>query len=391
MKNISKFSYCYGCGVCASACPKHTIAMRTDDNGFYVPKVNETNCIECGICLDVCAFNHESLAPKNATEIKSCAAWSEDPEVRKDCSSGGVGFEIARKLLKKGYSAILCRYNPETRRAEHYIAETEEELKDSIGSKYIPSDSYKGFSQLKKGKKYFIAGTPCQIDSIRRWMHRMKIEENVVLLDFFCHGVPSLLLWDKYVEEVKEKIGPFGNIRWRDKETGWHDSWVMRVPESYASWFSKGDLFYRMFLGDRCLGKQCYHDCKYKYNQSSADIRIGDLWGRRYRNDDKGVNGVVTFTRRGEEVLKDMDDILHIEPSTLPIVGEAQMKTMARKPSSYGYVMKSLRKGVPLAEICRKADRMEIVDRLASKTRYYFRRFPSKVLEMTGFKSKPEV
>lgn len=390
MKNIAGFQYCYGCGVCASACPKKTISMRTDSNGFYIPEVDPEGCVECGICLDVCSFNHKSPLQEKNFEIKSFASWSKDPKTRLRCSSGGVGFEIGRSLLEQGYSAIVCRYNPDTRRAEHYIARTEEELLDSIGSKYIPSDSYNGFSRIKKGRKYFIAGTPCQIDSIRRWIRRMKMEDDVVLLDFFCHGVPSLLLWDKYISEVEHKIGKLGPFLWRDKETGWHDSWVMKIPGRYASWFSKGDLFYRMFLADRCLGKQCYHDCKFKYDRSAADIRIGDLWGRKYKHDEKGVNGVVCNTPKGVEIMEKLTDKLYIDISSLAIVGEAQMKKCAHKPISYKFVMRSLKEATSLETIYRKAYRMEIVDRIIKRTRYYASRFPSKICEIIGLKQRLE-
>lgn len=391
MKNISNYDYCYGCGVCASACPKKTITMKISEDGFYVPKVEESNCTECGICLDVCAFNHEKTVQDEDFTIKCSAVWSKDSVIRQTCTSGGVGFEIGRYLISKGYKAIVCRYNPETKRAEHYVAETEEQLKASIGSKYIQSDSFRSFSHIKKGEKYFITGSPCQIDSIRRWVRKRKMEDDVLLLDFFCHGVPSMLMWDRYTQEVEERIGKFGDIVWRDKETGWHDSWVMKVSERYASWFSKGDLFYKMFLGDRCLGSQCYHDCKYKYDKSAADIRIGDLWGRKYAKDEKGVNGVVCFTLKGVELLKEMHAVLHIEPSTIEIVGESQMKKCAHKPISHRYVMKRLKAGKSLADIHKTASRIELFERVPRTINSYIFRLPSKILEVVGLKAKPEV
>lgn len=386
MKNISKFSYCYGCGVCASACPKKTISMHLNEDGFYAPKVDDINCIECGICLDVCAFNHEDVVRDKSFDIQAKAVWSNDEEVRHICSSGGAGFEIGRYLLQKGYKAIVCRYNPESKRAEHYIAETEEELKASIGSKYIQSDSFKGFAQIQKGQKYFISGTPCQIDSISRWLRKRKMDDDVVLLDFFCHGVPSMLLWDKYTKELEYKIGNCCNFVWRDKETGWHDSWVMKIPGKYASWYTKGDLFYKMFLCNRCLGKQCYDDCKYKYDNSVADIRIGDLWGTKYANDENGVSGVLCLTQKGQDLLKEMSEIMHLEASTLDIVGEVQMKECAHRPNSHGYVMKQLKTSTSLLKIHKHASRMELLKTMPQLIKYYIKRLPLKLSEVIGCK-----
>ena len=52
-----------------------------------------------------------------------------------------------------------------------------------------------------------VSGTPCQIDSLRRYINKMKCQENFVLLDFFCHGVPSKFVWDKYIKEQQDKLG----------------------------------------------------------------------------------------------------------------------------------------------------------------------------------------
>ena len=85
-------------------------------------------------------------------------------------------------------------------------------------------------------------------------------------------------------------------------------------------------MFYQLFLSDSCLGKQCYYNCKYKYDHSSADIRIGDLWGKTYSSDEEGVSGVVAFTQKGDEILKqcNCDFVEH----SFVVVAERQMKRM---------------------------------------------------------------
>jgi coenzyme F420-reducing hydrogenase beta subunit len=229
---------------------------------------------------------------------------------------------------------------------------------------------------------YFVVGTPCQIDSIRRWVKKRKMNESVILLDFFCHGVPSMLMWNKYLSEVEKKIGSIDNIVWRDKETGWHDSWVMKVGERYSSRFSQGDLFYRMYLKNRCLAKPCYEKCKFKGFKSAADIRIGDLWGGKYAKDEEGVSGVIGLTRRGVSLLKDMNDVLYLEPSTADIICESQMKKCAHRPLSYGYVMKSFYSKKSLGEIDRVARIIEMVEDVPSSMRYYASRLPVKLSEI---------
>ncbi len=383
MNNISEFDYCYGCGVCASACHKNAISMRLDQEGFYKPIVDESACVDCGLCLKVCAFNATEALQDNAAKIKSYAVWSNDPQIRNRCTSGGVCFEMGRSLLRKGYKAIVCKYNPKSRHVEHYVAKTEKELEESIGSKYIQSDTIHGFSKIEKGQKYFITGTPCQIDSIRRWVRKMNIEKDVVLLDFFCHGVPSYLLWGKYVAEIASRTDNIDNITWRNKDTGWHDSCRVKAGGRFVSQSSKDDLFYRMFLRDRCLGRQCYQNCKYKYDHSAADIRVGDLWGEVYNHDDKGVSGVVCLTPKGQSVLSEMNGILHIEASSFEIVAEGQFRTCPNMPLSYRYVKNSLKTDIPLSVIDKNASRMEWITVL----QYYIKRLPLKIGEVLGYKS----
>lgn len=57
------------------------------------------------------------------------------------------------------------------------------------------------------------------------------------------------------------------------------------------------------FLGDYCCNKACQKACKYKYNRSSADIRIGDAWGNEYKDNEKGISALIAFTAKGQEII----------------------------------------------------------------------------------------
>ena len=361
--NISNIHDCYGCGVCSTVCARHIIEIRLNADGFYEPLItDEGKCTNCGLCVDVCAYSHEQLSLTDAC-IKSYAAWSNDAQVRRKCSSGGVGFELGKVMIGKGYKVCGVRYNPDLNRAEHYIATTVEELIPSIGSKYIQSYSVDGFKAINRKEKYLVTGTPCQIDSFRRYIQKFRCEDNFVLLDFFCHGVPSMLLWEKYTEWAEKKVGKLTYVSWRNKFTGWHDSWamaidgdthgekvnwhdsynvLMREKKSYLnSRLSQGDMFYRLFLSDTCLGEACYDQCKFKYDRSSADIRIGDLWGKAYQEDEDGVSAAIAFTEKGDEMLKVCNCTLVEHP--FEVVAEGQMKTCPVKNGLYKCISSALK------------------------------------------------
>lgn len=361
--NIFGVKNCYGCGTCAIACPKHIISIKLNRDGFYEPYIADLGkCVDCGLCVDVCSYLYERPALEGKPKA-SYAAWSKDNAVRRKCSSGGVGFEIGLALMKQGYKVCGVRYNVESERAEHYIASTVEELVPTMGSKYIQSYTFEGFKAINRKEKYLVTGTPCQIDSFRRYIKRLRIEDNFLLLDFFCHGVPSMLMWKKYVKNVERKVGKITYVSWRNKFTGWHDSWAMSIDGKdkgekvdwhdsynvlirgkkgfYNSRYTQGDLFYAFFLGNSCLGRACYEKCKYKKAASAADIRLGDCWGKKYKSDEDGVSSVLVYTEKGERVLKN----LHCEliPQTVELVTEGQLAQSPHCPSEYNFTLRLLR------------------------------------------------
>lgn len=373
MTNVSEINNCFGCGVCSVSCPKNIIEMRLDRNGFYSPVITDNDaCIKCGLCLKVCAYynKEDRLAVENPMGY---ATWSLNPAIRQSSSSGGTGYEIARYLVERGYIFCGVRYNAEKGRAEHYLTHNVDGLKPSEGSKYIQSLTVEAFNEFdfKKGR-CIVVGTPCQIASLHRIIVREKAQDRFVLVDFFCHGVPSMFLWEKYCGYVERKIGKISYASWRNKQTGWHDSWAMSMHSDakqekvdrhdsynmsvrekkgfYNSRMSQGDLFYKYFLGHHCLGSQCTSACRFKMTKSYADIRIGDLWGDTYKNEDKGVTGVLALTPKGKELLMQIPYI-HKEQIGVETVCEGQMVDNAHAHPLRPMVLSLMKGGLSLPEI----------------------------------------
>lgn len=347
--NISKTHNCFGCGVCAIACTKKIIRIDLNEDGFYEPRITEIDkCTNCGICMNVCSYNHDDYSLKNPV-ISPYAAWSKDSSVRLKCSSGGVSFEVGKTVLANGGKVCGVRYNVKKNQAEHYVASLDQELVPSIGSKYIQSYTIDGFEEVvrlmreshKRGDrpKFLITGTPCQIDSFRRFAQIFKCEDQFIFLDFFCHGVPSKLMWDKYVKHVEKYTGNIEELTWRNKRTGWHDSWAIRAmgqDKEYYSRLSKGDVFYRLFLWDFCMNPACREKCRYKLGNSSADIRIGDAWGKTYKHDEEGVSTAIAFTEIGVDILKACD--LQLKEHTFEQLTEGQQTKNCGRAATAGLI-----------------------------------------------------
>jgi len=180
MRNTSELDYCFGCGVCATTCPKNIISIVLSDEGFYVPRIVEQDiCVECGTCMKVCAFLHKEISqPKEI--YGSWASWSKDIKVRQKASSGGVGLELGFEALDNNNQVCGVRYNVEKGRAEHFIATSKEEIIQTTGSKYIQSYTIDGFKDIDLKKNYLVTGTPCQIDSF------VDISKCVIRKIIFC-------------------------------------------------------------------------------------------------------------------------------------------------------------------------------------------------------------
>lgn len=93
MIKIQNKQDCCGCMACVQRCPKHCISMKEDEEGFLYPVVDESICIDCGLCEKVCPIKNEN---ESREPIKVLAAQNTDDEIRKSSSSGGIFYPLAK-------------------------------------------------------------------------------------------------------------------------------------------------------------------------------------------------------------------------------------------------------------------------------------------------------
>ncbi len=351
-ENISKFRNCYGCGVCVISCPVDIISIELNSKGFYKPVIHhQDKCIECGACLDVCAYNHSEVASAPApTMVRAYACHSRSLDSRLASTTGATGYEIAAEAAGRGEKVCGVRYNIPLARAEHFTTSDGEELNPSRGTKYIPSFTADGLKALGRKEPFTFFGLPCQVDSMRRYVRRFRIEDKATLVDLLCYGVPSLTLWHRWLKEYCGDAGRIESVKFRSKRFGWHDSACIEVEGSGGSVIQKAGSspFFGLFFRDSCLNDCCYDKCKYKLIASSADMRIGDFWGEKYAGDRAGVNVVFTLTPRGEQLLESLRQRCHIEQATLEEATARQKHTNAAPSPFRPLVMWGLRIGLPL-------------------------------------------
>lgn len=327
---------CTGCGVCESVCPIGAIKITENNEGFYSPVIDESKCTNCGLCKKTCYKFDEAFRIKENEDYECYSAVNKDETELSTASSGGVSVELMKAALKEGYFVVGVAYDVRTNRAVTKIAKTEDELQQFKGSKYFQSYTAEAFKDIlsdKTEQKYAIFGTPCQIYALSKASEMKNIRHKFLFVDIFCHGCPSLKLWDKYLTFVKEKnhTADFSKINFRSKTHGWHEYCFDFYGKNKSFSSSKyNDPFHEMFFGLDAMNEACY-DCVARSTVEKTDIRIGDFWGNRYNMNTKGVSAVVIASEKGKELFETVKPAFNIEDADFnEIITEQSYKKIHR-------------------------------------------------------------
>ncbi|WP_165157708.1 Coenzyme F420 hydrogenase/dehydrogenase, beta subunit C-terminal domain [Parabacteroides sp. ZJ-118] len=320
----SQIRPCTSCQMCGAVCPVDAITIRLDDNGFYRPQIDINKCIDCGLCVKSCYKFDHSISKSDLANKKIVAAWAKNPEIVESTTSGGIADVLARKFIDEGYDCVGVAYNTDDNVAEGKIASSHEEILSFRGSKYIQSYSVDAFKELvktSKDKRFAVFGLPCQIYAIDRYLTNRKLRDNHILIDLYCHGCPSINVWEKYINDIKTKLRAkkILSVNFRSKVRGWGSFYVVVVVvedvngnrRKYISPKIK-DEFYEMFFSDLVLNDSC-QDCMLRGTLEYTDIRLGDFWGKSYINNHTGVSGVTISTPRGQKIFEGIQGEVNFE------------------------------------------------------------------------------
>lgn len=344
MINIQDKKDCCGCSACVQCCPKQCIKLYEDEEGFLYPKVDNSICIDCGLCERVCPVLNQAEERK---PIEVFAAKNPNEEIRKESSSGGIFTLLAEQTIDAGGVVFGVKWN-EHFEAVHDYTETKEGLVAFRGSKYVQSqvgDTFKLTEQfLRQGRQVLYSGTPCQIAALKLYLR--KDYENLLAVDIICHGAPSPGVFRWYLSEeiAKEAARQSGkkiqfrsslpissiakadvlarqqgfeieDIRFRDKRFGWKKYSFVLTLENLSSILNNRisissplneNAFLRGFLRDIYLRPSCYA-CPAKSGKSGSDITLADYWGIQHLmpelDDDRGISAIIVNTEKGRVAL----------------------------------------------------------------------------------------
>ena len=328
---LAPSNQCTGCAACASVCPTNSITMREDREGFLQPHIDTKTCIGCHKCEKTCPIITPIKIPTDF-ETQAYAAINKDEDVRMRSSSGGMFHALAKWTIEQGGVVFGARFNDQWE-VVHDYTETIEGIEPFMRSKYVQSrigDTFKQAKQfLEAGRQVLFVGTPCQIGGLKAYLK--KEYDNLLAVDFICHGVPSPKVWRKY---LKEKVNgdKVLDINFRDKQDGWNYSLCVTAATTTTTTREKynENLYLKCFLEDMVLRLSCYK-CPFRTIECVSDLTVGDFWGVENvlpeMFDNKGTSLVIAHSIKGEMIVKKLHKIM-LAPVTMQQVFDASTQRL---------------------------------------------------------------
>lgn len=316
---------CCGCTACKFICPVDAIEMIADKEGFLYPTIDQSICIECKKCQDICAFKNGYSTEDNFAEPLVYAARHKNENVLLSSTSGGAFTAISDYVLNKGGVVFGAGFD-DNFNVIHQIAEDTEMRERLKGSKYVQSDLKKTYLEVKKSladnKLVLFTGTPCQNAGLRAFLLEESVE-NLILCDLVCHGAPSPLMWREHLEYINKKMK--SNVtayNFRTKINGWHghsEEFTLNNGKSeFESLLSQEHKV--LFYAHSILRPSC-HNCKYTNTRRPSDITIADFWGIEDCmpdfDDNKGTSLILVNTDKGKRILNSIKGELSLRESCL--------------------------------------------------------------------------
>ena len=314
---------CCGCSACAQICPQKCIEMQEDDEGFAYPRVNLDRCVDCKLCEKVCPIIQKPnfCVHGSTNKPKAFGGWHKDDAVRFDSSSGGAFTLFAEYILSQNGIVYGCTLN-EDFRAKHIGVKKISDLYRLRGSKYVQSNINGVYTEirewLEQGRAVLFTGTPCQAAGLHSFLQHKY--DNLYVVDFICHGVPSPKVFCSYIKFLEEKAGnKIISFKFRCKDHGWNPTGLQlgtRTETETGKFirFSPGwhDAYMNGFLDDIYLRPSCY-SCEFKcMSKYYSDITIADFWGVNKVDpklfDGKGTSLVLLNSTQGEKIFFNVSD-----------------------------------------------------------------------------------
>ena len=327
LPNIAKIvddGLCTGCGTCAGVCPTEAISMRIVD-GLFLPEVGD-GCTDCGLCLKCCPGRSADLndlasvvfgsRPEDSAfgNFMNCyVGHSNDEEIRRGSSSGGIVTQLLVYALEKGIidGALVVRMKKDRPlESEPFIARSREEIISASKSKYCPVAANVVLKAILSEKgRFAVVGLPCHIYGIRKAESALpELKKKIVLhVGLFCSRTVSFSGTECLLRKFGVEKESVARLDYRG--SGWPGfmSFCLKNGREVKFKFNKGwKAYWNVFSPFFFTPLRCIM-CGNQFNDLS-DVSVGDAWLPELKGSMKGESVIVARKASAEELLTRMKD-----------------------------------------------------------------------------------
>ena len=232
-------------------------------------------------------------------------------DVLRHSTSGGAFSAISGVVLTDG-GAVIGALMTDDFTIKHEIATSFEQRDHMRGSLYAQSDVGLIYREvqalLTSGRRVLFVGTPCQVAGLQSYLGRSY--ENLVLVDFLCHGVPSVSFFREHIKWLEERYGRRAiGYTFRSKRFGWqHGIEEIEFSDGTRKSNLSVQTYNHFFHRNISLRASCL-SCRYRRVERSSDLTIGDFWDVKRILGERCIRGaslILVNTERGERVLEEI-------------------------------------------------------------------------------------
>ena len=371
MQNIlENIDNCTGCSSCAQSCVQQCIQMTPNEEGFLVPRIDNSRCTDCRLCQKACPVlkAHKKAEEQNngPTDAKPrvYAAWSQDDATRLNSSSGGIFSLLAEACLQKGGTVFGASFDSDFTVKHTGISNTSE-LDNLRRSKYVQSDIHGSYAEaenlLEIGKPVLFSGTGCQIAGLKSYLG--KNYPGLLTVDLVCYGVPSPGVWSLYLDYITRKFkSGIKAVSFRNKQNGW-EKYRMRIEFKNGRVYSRPavDETYFIGFGKGLFNRKSCSTCMFRHPNSKADITLADFWGitklpGNDARDNKGVSQIIVNTSEGQDAFDALAENCRLQERSFEEAARLNPRLVSScpLPESRARFFYDYTNGTPFAGLMRK-------------------------------------
>lgn len=325
LEDIVRNGFCMSCGICVGCADDGIISMAWAENGHLRPRLKrpltrEEDAAVLRLCPGINQSGPFDGPMENKDDVwgelkRVVTAWSADPFVRQESSTGGVMTSVNHYLLDSGRAQFVLQVRGSSQIAhesEPVFIRDPKELLNKSASRYGSSSPLKAIrSALELGEPFAVSLKPCDIAGIRNLQREDSRAQDLIVFTqaMVCGTVPSIQDTFKLMQRNGADVANERPVDLRWRGNGCPGMFAARMPDGREVKATYNELFvdnpwttqFRCKLCPDAVGMQ-------------ADLVSADSWPNAFAAyESAGTNVVIARSTIGVEVLAECERLGYLE------------------------------------------------------------------------------